>query len=96
MAQFTYFNQITGVLGDENSQSVTNVEVVSDGYVVWGGGVDSAGQGFHFVRKYSIEGVIINENVLVHQNQYVLGGRVDSFKWNNNPLSKYSKLPMAQ
>ena len=81
-AQFTYFNQITGVLGDENSERVANVELASDGYVVWGGGADSTGQGLHFIRKYNYEGEILNENILIHPNQYTYSGITNSFKWN--------------
>ena len=81
-AQFTYFNQITGVLGDENSEVMANVEVISNGYVVWGAGIDSIGQLFHFTRKHDFEGDILVEKVLIFPNQYTYSGVTNSFKWN--------------
>lgn len=80
-AQFTYFNQITGESGDLSSEVCANVEVVNDGYVIWGAAIDDNILK-HFIRKYNLEGEIVNENILIHQNQYVLSGIVNSFKWN--------------
>ncbi len=80
-AQFTYFNQITGDLTDEESQSATNIEVVEDGYVIWGAGIEDNILKY-FIRKYNLSGEIINENVLISQNEYVLIGLTNSFKWN--------------
>ena len=80
-AQFTYFNLITGEQGDLSSEVCANVEAVTDGYVVWGAEIDDNILK-HFIRKYNLDGQIVNENILVHQNQYVLSGIVNSFKWN--------------
>ncbi len=83
-AQFTYFNQITGDLTDESSETVANVEVVDDGYVLWGGGVNENMQGLQFVRKYDLLGNIVDENILIDpEGVYVLGGIINSFKWNS-------------
>ena len=80
-AQYTYFNQLTGEAGDLESQSAANVEVVEDGYVVWGAGIvqDTL---FHFIRKYSLDGESYEENTLIFPDEYVLTGIVNSFKWN--------------
>ena len=81
-AQFTYFNQITGVLDDENSELLTNVEVVNDGYVCWSAGVDSTLQLYLFTRKYDFDGGILVEKSLIFPNQYTYCGVRNSFKWN--------------
>lgn len=81
-AQYSYFNQITGSLTDNDSESSSNVEVIDEGYVIWNGGVNAEGILYHFVRKYSLEGVQLNENILIHPNEYVLSGLTNSFNWN--------------
>ena len=79
--QFTYFNQITGDLYDLEDNSSTNVEVVEDGYVVWGGGIDD-GLIFYFVRKYDFLGNIVEENLLAFPGEYLYMGITNSFKHN--------------
>gem|GEM_PF-4528505 len=37
LAQFTYFSQLTGVQEVNETEQVSNIEVVDDGYAVWGG-----------------------------------------------------------
>src|SRR5690554_350604 len=82
-AQFTYFNQITGGQADLTWQSTTNVEVVQDGYVVWGGGVYENGALYQFARKYNLYGDVIIENILFDDSaEYVLSGQTKTFQWN--------------
>lgn len=80
-AQFTYFNQVTGQQGDEESNSSTNIEVVDDSYIVWGSGIDN-GLLINFIRKYNFNGEIIDQDELIFPNEYVLAGIINSFKWN--------------
>ncbi len=79
-AQFSYLNQITGEFGNLSSEICTNVEVVDGDYVIWGAAIDDNIL-IHFIRKYNPQGEIINENMLIFQNQYVLTGLINSFKW---------------
>ncbi len=81
-AQFEYFNQITGEQGDLSSEVSANIEVVNDGYVIWGSAIDDNVL-LHYVRKYDLFGEIINENILYDDSaEYVLSGIIKSFQWN--------------
>ena len=80
-AQFTYFNQITGNLYDQNSELSTNIEVKENSYVIWGGGVDSINSFVH-IRKYDLDGNALNEHILYDENEYFYPGIVASMQWN--------------
>lgn len=81
-AQFIYFNQIYGEQNDLLSEGCSNVEVVDDGYVIWGGGIDDNTL-LSFVQKYSLSGVLIDENILFDDSaEYVYAGITKSFQWN--------------
>src|SRR5690606_10708456 len=81
-AQFTYLNQITGEQGDLSAEGTTNIEVLSDGFVLWGSGIDDNVL-LHFARKYNFLGEITDENVLYDDSaEYVYAGITNSFQWN--------------
>jgi hypothetical protein len=82
-AQYTYFNQLTGIQGDLESEGCANVEVVSDGYVVWGGGIND-GSIFYFVRKYDFDGTILDANIIEFTQEYFYTGVTISFQWDPN------------
>lgn len=80
-AQYSYFNQISGEIGDLSSEITANIEVVNDGYVIWGALVDD-GVLKHYVRKYGVDGEIVDENVLEFENEYFYTGITNSMQWN--------------
>jgi hypothetical protein len=81
--QFTYFSQLTGIQGDQESEQVANVEVLPDGYMVWGGGANAQVGLFHFVRKYSLNGAILGQTTVVYYPEdYLYSGIVGSFQYN--------------
>ncbi len=82
-AQFSYINQITGELTDEESETGTNIEVLPSGYIVYGGGVNSAEDHiFIFTRKYSFDGNLLLENRININGEYPYVGMTNSFQWN--------------
>jgi len=83
IAQFTYFSQLTGIQGDEEIEQVSNIEVVNDGYVVWGGGANNQIGLFHFVRKHDFQGQLIDQTTVVYYPEdYLYSGIVNSFQYN--------------
>ena len=80
-AQYTYFNQIYGEIGDLASETMSNVEVVNDGYVTWGGGIND-GVDLEYLRKFDLDGVLIDENILDLGDESFYAGIVNSMQWN--------------
>lgn len=81
-SQFSYFNQINGEQGDLSSENSSNVEVVDDGYVIWGGGVNNDTL-FYYTQKYDLSGNFLEENILYDDSaEFVYTGRTKSFQWN--------------
>jgi len=77
-AQYTYFSVLDGSIGDEDSQSSSNIEVVDDGYVVWGVRTDQ-NIVTYFTKKFDLEGNLDIENSLSFPNQTVYSGPTGSF-----------------
>ncbi len=80
-AQFTYLNQITGDLTDNESESVSNIEVVENFYYVFGSGIDTTGL-FEHIKKFDLNGNLIDSNRLYFENEYFYAGLTKSFQWN--------------
>ena len=71
-AQFEYFNSTTGISGDQESELTVDIEVLEDGYLVWGGGVND--DEFYFLRKISFEGLLLEEQQFNLEEGFVLIG----------------------
>ena len=82
LCQFTCFNQVTGEQGDLMSEFGSNVEVVNDSYVVWGGGIDTIGL-MCFIRKYNMDGSVFDENIVYDEDEYFYTGITNSMQWNH-------------
>ncbi len=84
LAQFTYFSQLTGVQGDNETEQVSNIEVVDGGYMVWGGGTNDEVGFFYFVRKYDFQGQVLDQTTLVYYPQdYLYSGIINSLQYNS-------------
>ena len=80
-AQYTYFNQIEGEIGDLASETMSNIEVVDDGYITWGGGINN-GVDLEYMRKFDLNGVLVDENILDLGDESFYAGIVNSMQWN--------------
>ncbi len=83
--QYIYFNQLTGIQGDLQSELTANIELHNNNYFIWGGGIDN-GIPFHYVRRYDVYGAALQTNYLSFPTEYFYTGVTISFQW--DPFSE--------
>ncbi|NNK81420.1 MAG: T9SS type A sorting domain-containing protein [Flavobacteriales bacterium] len=77
-AQFTYFNHLNGVQGDDIVQRPTNVQVIDDRIFTWG--LQNDGNGTMYTAKeFDLNGQLINETFLEFEDAFLYIGASESF-----------------
>ena len=79
LGQFEYFNQVIGVEGDSESEGTPDIELLEDGYMVWGGGVNS--DEFYFLRKLDSNGTILAEHRFGLEDGFIYVGAGSNFSF---------------
>ena len=79
LAQYSYLNQLFDSIGDQSSESSSNVEVVGDEYVLWG--VRNNGSSVdYYTRRLDLNGQITQENSFTFSN-VIYAGITFSFEY---------------
>ena len=79
LGQFEYFNQVIGVEGDSESEGTPDIELLEDGYMVWGGGVNS--DEFYFLRKLDSNGTLLAEHRFGLEDGFIYVGAGSNFSF---------------
>ena len=77
--QYTYFNTVDGITGDDASEGVTNCEFLDSSFYVWGGGIINGTQQ-KLLRTYNAVAIALDENWQEFPGNYIFSGTTNSFQ----------------